>query len=307
MKTKLLFALLFLTALGYAQVQPVVHNAVFDNIPKSSGSDCSCSGWINKDIADQAESSSISSNDVVKFDNVESDGIYQEVAVEANSDYTLDIDFRYSSTTTTTQFIEVIVLKGSGYVDGYTPLYETPDIAAQDGFGYDDIAEVESATNQLAYATIVPAGSTSDLNPMSPTITFNTGAETSLAIFVRAVGPYDAAAHGDPGKDKGWMNGDTEVRMDNLSLVNLGVLSTEEFSASSFKVYPNPTTSNITIKSSDLSQIDSVELYNILGKRVFAASSLINDSINVSEIASGVYLLKVNSGNNSVTKRIVIE
>ncbi|WP_400077436.1 T9SS type A sorting domain-containing protein [Winogradskyella sp. R77965] len=307
MKTKLLFALLFITALGYAQVQPVLHNAVFDKIPKSSGSDCACSGWINKDIADQGESSTISSDDVVKFDNIESDGIYQEVAVVANNDYTLDIQFRFSSTDTTTDYVEVIVLKGSGYVDGYTPLYETPDVAAQDGFGYDDVAEVESASNQLAYATITPSGSTSDLNPMSPTISFNTGAETSIAIFVRAVGPYDAAAHGDPSKDKGWMNGDTEVRVDNLSLVNLGVLSTEEFSASSFTVYPNPANTNITIKSSDQTQIDSVELYNVLGSRVFTANNLINNSIDVSEMANGVYLLKVNSGANSVTKRIVIE
>ncbi|NRD24406.1 T9SS type A sorting domain-containing protein [Winogradskyella litoriviva] len=307
MKTKLLFTLMFISAIGYSQVQPTVHNATFDNIPKSSGSDCACSGWINKDIADQGESSSISSNDVVKMDNLESDGIYQEVAVEANSDYTLDIDYRFSDETTTTQYIEVIVLKGSGYVTDYTPAYDLPADAAQDGFGYDTVAAVELAANQVAYTTIVPSGSTSDLNPMVPTLSFNTGSETSIAIFIRAVGPYDAAIHGDSGKDKGWMNGDTEVRMDNLSLVNLGTLSTEEFSASNLKVYPNPASTNITIKSANQTQIDSVELYNILGSRVLSSTKLIDNSIDVSEMASGVYLLKVNAGNNSVTKRIVIE
>ena len=153
----------------------------------------------------------------------------------------------------------------------------------------------------------MPSGSTSDLNPMTPSLSFNTGTETSIAIFVGALGPYDASIHGDSGKDKGWMNGDTEVRMDNLVLVNLGTLSTEEFTASNLTVYPNPAKTNITIKSSDQTQIDSVELYSVLGKRVFTTSNLVNDSIDVSEIASGIYLLKVNSGANSVTKRIIIE
>ena len=307
MKTKLLFALLFISALGYSQVQPTVHNATFDNIPKNEGSTCACSGWINKDIADQGESSTISGNDVVKYDNLESDGIYQEVAVEANSDYTLDLEYRFSDETTTTQYLEVIVLKGSAYVSGYTPLYAPPATALQSGFGYDTVAAVELAANQVAYTTVVPSGSTSDLNPMTPSLSFNTGTETSIAIFVRAVGPYDAASHGDPGKDKGWMNGDTEVRMDNLVLVNLGVLSTEEFSASNLTVYPNPAKTTITIKSTEQAQIDSVELYSVLGKRVLTSSNLVNDSIDVSEVASGIYLLKVNSGANSVTKRIIIE
>ncbi|NRD18870.1 T9SS type A sorting domain-containing protein [Winogradskyella eckloniae] len=308
MKTKLLFTLcLLISVIGFAQVQPTVNNANFDKIPKASGSDCACSGWINKDIADQAESSTISSDDVVKFDNVESDGIYQEVAVEANSDYTLDLEFRFSDETTTTQYLEVIVLKGSSYEAGYTPAYLPGATAGETGFGYTTVADVEDVSNQLAYGTIVPSGSTSDLNTMTPTISFNTGSETSIALFIRAVGPYDASIHGDSGKDKGWMNGDTEVRADNLALVNLGTLSTNEFSASSLRVYPNPASENITIQATDHSQIDSVELYNILGSKVFSTSSLVNDSINVSDMASGVYLLKVNAGTNSVTKRIVIE
>ncbi|WP_299098499.1 T9SS type A sorting domain-containing protein [uncultured Winogradskyella sp.] len=306
MKTKLLFTLSFLIcAFGFAQVQPTVHNAVFDNIPKSSGSDCACAGWINKDIADQGESSTLSGNDVVKLDDFESDGIYQEVEVVAGSDYTLDLEYTYKIDPTTTLYIEVIVLKGSAYIDGYTPAYDLPATAAQDGFGYETVASVENTANQLAYSTSVPPGNT-DANDIAQ-VTFNTGTETSIALFVRAVGVYDAATHGDSSKDKGWMNGDSEVRMDNLQLVNTTALSTQDFFSSSLKVYPNPATSNLTIKSGDQTQIDSVELYNILGSKVLSTSSLVNDSINVSEMASGVYLLKVNAGSKSVTKRIVIE
>merc|ERR1711974_124059 len=54
-------------------LDPVLVNADFDKLPKSSGSDCSCAGWINKDIGEQGESSSGNggSDNVVKFDNNE--------------------------------------------------------------------------------------------------------------------------------------------------------------------------------------------------------------------------------------------
>ena len=211
------------SAISFAQTQPTVHNSTFDKIAKAEGSDCSCSGWINKSLADQGESSTTDGNDVVKFDNVESDGIYQEVAVEANSDYTIDLDVKWSSTDTTTEYLEIIVLKGSGYVADYTPAYAGPSEAAQDDFGYRTVESADLASNQLSKSNLTVPGDV-EMNAIS-TISFNTGAETSIAIFIRAVGPYDSDAHGDSGKDKGWMNGDTELRVDNFSLVNLGEAS----------------------------------------------------------------------------------
>ncbi|MDA9289573.1 T9SS type A sorting domain-containing protein [Polaribacter sp.] len=212
------------SAISFAQTQPTVHNSSFDKIAKAEGSDCSCAGWINKSLADQGESSTTDGNDVVKFDNLESDGIYQEVAVEANSDYTLDLDVKWTSTDTTTEYLEIVVLKGSGYVADYTPAYAGPAEAAQDDFGYRTVESADLASNQLSKSNLTVPGDTG-MNAIT-TISFNTGTETSIAIFIRAVGPYDSDAHEDSGKDKGWMNGDTELRVDNFSLVNLGEPST---------------------------------------------------------------------------------
>ena len=211
------------SVISFAQTQPTVHNSTFDKIAKAEGSDCSCAGWINKSLADQGESSTADGNDVVKLDDVESDGVYQEVAVEANSDYTLDLDVKWSSTDTTTEYLEIVVLKGSGYVADYTPAYAGPAEAAQDDFGYRTVESADLASNQLSKSNLTVPGD-SEMNAIS-TISFNTGTETSIAIFIRAVGPYDSGAHGDSGKDKGWMNGDTELRIDNFSLVNLGEAS----------------------------------------------------------------------------------
>jgi hypothetical protein len=123
------------------------------------------------------------------------------------------------------------------------------------------------------------------------TVSF-TATNTFAVVYVRSLGSID---------------GSTEVFYDNFSLVADPTASVNDFFASKISVYPNPATNNITIKSVDQSQIDSVELYNILGSKVLSTTSLVNDSLNVSEMASGVYLLKVNVGAQSATKRIVIE
>ncbi|MCL7753860.1 T9SS type A sorting domain-containing protein [Polaribacter sp. Z022] len=305
MKKTLLFIALVASASLFAQTQPTVINPNFDKIDKNSGSACACSGWINKSLADQAESSTKDSNDVVKFDNHESDGIYQEIAVEANSDYTLDLDYWYSDgTTTSTQYIEVIILKGSAYVDGYTPAYATAADAEQDGFGYASLTEADNVNNHVARTTVAPPGN-SDKNSMTQ-LAFNTGSETSIAIFIRAVGPYDATSHGDSGKDKGWMNGDTEVRVDNLSLVNLGATaSVNDIFSSKISIYPNPANDFISVSTSET--ITGMEIYNLIGKKVVSSANTKNNTINVSNLAKGVYVLKVMSNDLVASRKIIIE
>ena len=299
MKKTLLLLGLAVSTLGFSQTQPTVHNATFTKIAKNSGSDCACSGWINKSLADQAESSTKSSDDVVKFDNVESDGIYQEVAVEANSNYTLDLEYWFSDATTTTQYIEVIILKGSNYVANYTPAYAPPATAEQDNFGYDSLAEVDDTNNHVARTAVAPPGNT-DKNSMSQ-LTFNTGSETSIAIFIRAVGPYDAGSHGDSGKDKGWMNGDTEVRVDNLVLANTGATaSVNDLFATDLSVYPNPTNSIVNVSSKY--DITKIEVFNLLGKNVLSSNQT---QVNISNLSKGIYLFKVKSDDLVAMKKII--
>lgn len=123
------------------------------------------------------------------------------------------------------------------------------------------------------------------------TVSF-TATNTFAVVYVRSLGSID---------------GDTEVFYDNFSLVADATASVNDVFASKISVYPNPASDNITIKSVDQTQFDSIELYNILGSKVVSTTSLINDTLNVSDLASGVYLLKVNAGVQSATKRIVIQ
>ncbi|MFP4844293.1 T9SS type A sorting domain-containing protein [Winogradskyella sp. PE311] len=89
--------------------------------------------------------------------------------------------------------------------------------------------------------------------------------------------------------------------------VDFSTLSSNDIVQTEFSVFPNPAKTNITIRTSDDTQIDSVQLYNIVGVNVLSTTNLVNDSIDVSNMATGVYLLKINSGSNSITRRVIIE
>ncbi|QMU64930.1 MAG: T9SS type A sorting domain-containing protein [Flavobacteriaceae bacterium] len=85
---------------------------------------------------------------------------------------------------------------------------------------------------------------------------------------------------------------------------SMNTLSTEDvFARSNFNLYPNPVNDFVQI-STDV-QIDSVEVFNLIGKKVFSASGLINDRVNVSSLSTGIYILKITSGNSSIAKKII--
>ncbi len=83
-----------------------------------------------------------------------------------------------------------------------------------------------------------------------------------------------------------------------------------ELTSNSIKIYPNPAISEFTI-SQNLSSEGTVQLYDISGKKIkelFRGNFGTNKNITVKTdgIAAGIYLVKVNSGKQSVTKKLVI-
>ena len=85
------------------------------------------------------------------------------------------------------------------------------------------------------------------------------------------------------------------------------VLSTTNFEATSFSIYPNPTnTGSVTITSTSSSDAMNVQVFDILGKQV-KNETLTNNTLNVSDLRSGVYIVKMTQNNASTTKKLVIK
>ena len=195
---------------------PVLINSDFDKIPKSTGSDCACSAWINRSLGAQGESTTSNGNSVLRFDNDEHDAIYQEFAVVPNTDYTIKsvIGFDAFIGGSYPSVLETRILAGSGYVNGYTPTYylEGKDFP-QDNFGYNSITQVEDANNNLLVKTLNHPNTTSYI---TYEYTFNSGANTSVALFMRGIG-----GDGTPSDDKGLLynSGDEEIQIDSVTII----------------------------------------------------------------------------------------
>ncbi|MGY0391380.1 PKD domain-containing protein [Bizionia sp. KMM 8389] len=194
---------------------PTLVNADFDKLAKLNASDCNCSGWDNDDIGEQGESSSGNggSDNVLKFDNNEPDHIYQEFEVVPNVDYTITVVTSFKSLINNTppmpSSLEIRVLSGNGYESGYTPTYyETAPEFPSSGYGYTSITQVEEAANNLLTETLT--------NPenddyFTDVFTFNSGANTSVALFMRGIG-------GEATGEYGYTSGDEEIRIDSVSI-----------------------------------------------------------------------------------------
>lgn len=83
---------------------------------------------------------------------------------------------------------------------------------------------------------------------------------------------------------------------------NSPVLSVERLNNFEFTVYPNPAVNELRINSQET--IKKVEVFNLLGKRVLTAKN-INTTLDVSELSSSVYLVKLTSENGVSTKKFI--
>lgn len=83
-------------------------------------------------------------------------------------------------------------------------------------------------------------------------------------------------------------------------------LSTQDVVLTDFSIYPNPGKTHLNINLAVLSNNAHVEVYDILGKKIYSNSlNALHNTINVSKWHSGVYLVRVTQENQLVTKRFV--
>lgn len=80
------------------------------------------------------------------------------------------------------------------------------------------------------------------------------------------------------------------------------VLSVDNFEETSMKIYPNPVKHFFTILGNgDNFKEYNVHIYTILGNKILEKRELISNKIDVSNLVKGVYLLKIQKGNQEKT------
>ncbi|MGJ8549930.1 T9SS type A sorting domain-containing protein [Winogradskyella wichelsiae] len=94
-------------------------------------------------------------------------------------------------------------------------------------------------------------------------------------------------------------------------------LSIDDFAnKTQLSIYPNPTTDktvNLIYDKGQLSSsLNTIKIYSSIGQKVYQTSlntnsGVYNKSLDLSSLASGIYVLQFTSGNTSVTKKLVLK
>jgi hypothetical protein len=79
-----------------------------------------------------------------------------------------------------------------------------------------------------------------------------------------------------------------------------GTTSTENFDKSLVKIFPNPTADYFTITEN--TYVESIQIFNIVGKQMAATNFQNGDAINISSFPNGLYLVRMMDNNGAVLK-----
>jgi hypothetical protein len=94
-------------------------------------------------------------------------------------------------------------------------------------------------------------------------------------------------------------------RIDNVTFSS-GVLSADQNSISGLKVYPNPVNNGVFYVETALNAEKNIAVYDILGKQVLNTTTT-STEINVADLNSGLYIVKITEAGQTATKKLVIE
>lgn len=94
------------------------------------------------------------------------------------------------------------------------------------------------------------------------------------------------------------------VRIDDLSWTCYSSLNVEDFNINTFKIYPNPVKGNLL--TIEVGQNTRFEIYDILGKKILDGNvTPTNKDVSVSRLNKGVYIIKLETANGSISKKLI--
>lgn len=194
--------------------------------------------------------------------------LYQEITVTAGTEYTFSIDSRSEAEGVPS---EVFMLNTA--IESETDLSSTSS-------SVDHYSEITNDFNA--------SKSNATTNNFTTTTFSFTATTNKVVIYVRA--PLA-------------INSDNEVFYDNIELRAVTTASVKDVFANNITIYPNPANNFINISTTE--NISNVEVYNIVGKRVLSIKNLQNNQVDISNLASGMYMLRLTNGTSIATKKII--
>lgn len=108
-------------------------------------------------------------------------------------------------------------------------------------------------------------------------------------------------------KDTSVSEGSDLAWIDHIKLPESS-LNVTEFNSHNFSIYPNPALQEFFIDVEGLNEIDQVQIFSLTGNLLKNISAYkVNGPISTVGLTSGIYLLKMNNGQDTVVRKIMIK
>ena len=104
----------------------------------------------------------------------------------------------------------------------------------------------------------------------------------------------------------GRFNSTAQVTSRSTSDLNVPLSSNSFDNIPGLTMYPNPLSGNTLFITSTANAEMNVKIYNVLGKEVLS-TKVNNTTVDVSNLASGVYMVKITEEGNTATRKLVIK
>ncbi|MDD5151897.1 MAG: T9SS type A sorting domain-containing protein, partial [Flavobacterium sp.] len=73
-----------------------------------------------------------------------------------------------------------------------------------------------------------------------------------------------------------------------------------------FRIYPNPSNGEFNISFDNSKGNFSIEIYSLIGQKVYEKENTTNKTISVPNLQKGIYLVRITKDSNSTIKKIEI-
>lgn len=98
----------------------------------------------------------------------------------------------------------------------------------------------------------------------------------------------------------------SRVAFDDLSWTCYSSLGLESLLQKDFKIYPNPSNGNFNIIFDEANSRHTVEIFSLVGQKLYENNNVTTESLSVTNLQNGTYLVKVTKDSKSRTEKIII-
>ena len=94
------------------------------------------------------------------------------------------------------------------------------------------------------------------------------------------------------------------VYVDNIYLYRAATATTDTFNTSNVRLYPNPTSTSLTIEAKDT--IENIAIYNVIGQEVISKNPMSNTmTLDVSNLQNGLYFVNTTIDGKTATTKFI--